>query len=653
MKKVLLFLIAPIALVRSLSAQDLPNPSSNLQTLPANSYVIAMDNMLQTNDDPTASKRLFNLKAYGLVTYLLNNNVKVKRVIKSGKAKDAVDFSASAQMVKPSTGTTSVLDFKAGPFVIFASDLAGVAQLVENFNNNVGGVSGITDPDFKVKVYQTKAATNVDVRYDLTGFKPKGAVLDDGGDPKIQTSYFEAGGVPVANYEIVANTGSLITNCYTFASEPHNDKPDMQDADNVRQFAMAGGNFLAECKAIQTYETNGHFQSTSGAITIQNDNVDVPQFPNADLSYSQFEGGFKLNQGGAITDFSFNSNIASNAYLAVHGANDKNVNVVTASVVKLLPANKKGGLIFYLGNHKYGKPDNYDDINGMRLYLNAFLTPAENKGYMTVPEPKRNGDGTSITVSVTAGPANGYPVTFKLYDASNQTTPLATTQITTAGTAGSKNLQISAADAKKTLVLTITPSVGCPDTKELAPQSPLPVTLLSFDAKRSKATVNLNWKSATEQNCEGYIVQRQTGGDTWQTIAFVPSKATGGNSTALLNYSYADLNAVKGITNYRIQQVDYSGNGRYSEIRPVIGDGDQSKVLVYPNPSVNGKFNLLFSNVDPKDVSVFDMTGRMVKEYKSITSANLTVENLVKGVYSIRVNEKQTGTISVEKVVVE
>jgi hypothetical protein len=82
MKNFLLFVVLLLGFIPKVQSQntDLPGPATNLQTLPLDSYIIAMDNTNQLN-----SSALFNLKAYGLVVYLLNNNIKVKWVITAGK----------------------------------------------------------------------------------------------------------------------------------------------------------------------------------------------------------------------------------------------------------------------------------------------------------------------------------------------------------------------------------------------------------------------------------------------------------------------------------------------------------------------------------------------------------------------------------------
>ena len=95
-----MLLLVNLVLCPNIFAQSLPSPTANLKTLAAGSYVIAMDNTNQAN-----SNNEFNLKSYGLVVYLLNNNVKIKWVIKAGKLKDGVDFSVNASRLKPTTAT--------------------------------------------------------------------------------------------------------------------------------------------------------------------------------------------------------------------------------------------------------------------------------------------------------------------------------------------------------------------------------------------------------------------------------------------------------------------------------------------------------------------------------------------------------------------
>ena len=183
---------------------------------------------------------------------------------------------------------------------------------------------------------------------------------------------------------------------------------------------------------------------------------------------------------------------------------------------------------------------------------------------------------------------------------------------------------------------------------------PLPVHFKSFNANRTTSSnVSITWTTAMEQNSKGFNVQKNVGGE-WKTVAFVFSQAEGGNSSSDLSYSFRDANSEKGITQYRIQQVDLDGNAKYSDIRAIRGEGTAAKIVVYPNPSPDGKLNLVFEGTNEvRDVQVNDMAGRVVKSYKGITNNILVIERLTSGFYTIKITNRNTAASSVEKVVVK
>jgi hypothetical protein len=345
---------------------DLPLPASNIQTLPAGSYVIAMDNTNQVNNSG-----VFNYKTYGLIVTLLNNNVKLKWVITAGKTKDAIDFTVNATKIKPVAGISASFNFLAGPFVIFAADTTGVAALIDGFN------TGIVNVNDKIKVYQTNASVSVDVRYNMTGFVPKAAILTDGGNQNIHVSYMTTCNIPVTNYQ-TASGPDLLVKCYTFASEPHNDKSGAS-VDNaitaIKRFVQHGGNFLAQCAAVITYENSnlGHFQSITGITDVSTNAGTNITYPNADLSFCQFDGNFSISKGGSVLNWRVNSSGANNYHKHSRGISD--TTVTGSSVSKLFGGS--GGLVFYLGSHRFDDQlTTQTAINGLRMYMNAFLTPA-------------------------------------------------------------------------------------------------------------------------------------------------------------------------------------------------------------------------------------------------------------------------------------
>lgn len=365
------------------STKDLPAPTSNLVTLATGSYVIPMDNSLQLN-----AAGFFNLKSYGLIVHLLNNNVKVKWVIKAGKAKDAADFTVNASRVLPTVGTDASRNFIAGPFVVYAADTTGVAAFITTFYT----ANSLTGND-RPSLYITSAPVTVDVRYDLFGFIPKAAVLKDGANTLVHYNYYVKAAVPKTNYDSALAT-DLLLKCYTFASEPHNDVVTTENIRAVKAFVDYGNNFLAQCEAVLTYENHvlGHFHSTVG-ITKVNTNVAPAAltYTNADLAYSQFQGTFDIAQGGSVRNWVLSSfsSFQNNAH---HHANNNVPGLlpIGASVAKLNATNKEGGLIFYVGNHEFASITTMASINGMRMYLNAFLTPTSRNRTCKLGDPFLN-----------------------------------------------------------------------------------------------------------------------------------------------------------------------------------------------------------------------------------------------------------------------
>lgn len=183
--------------------------------------------------------------------------------------------------------------------------------------------------------------------------------------------------------------------------------------------------------------------------------------------------------------------------------------------------------------------------------------------------------------------------------------------------------------------------------------APLPVKFSDFTATRSKNTVLLKWQTATESNNRGFYVQRLLGSGEWKNIAYVFSAADHGNSTSLLNYKYTDINEYSGLTQYRIVQQDIDYRMHYSEIRAVRGESNQSGILVFPNPSQDGKVMLVFGEPGiARDLTVTDLSGRTIKVMRAVTNNTVTLTGLVSGVYTVHVTNLANATTTVEKIVV-
>src|SRR5688572_151378 len=184
-------------------------------------------------------------------------------------------------------------------------------------------------------------------------------------------------------------------------------------------------------------------------------------------------------------------------------------------------------------------------------------------------------------------------------------------------------------------------------------QGTLPVSFRAFTALRNNSHVTLNWTTSAESNSRGFEIQRLIGNGTWQTLSFIATRAVAGNSSTDLTYTYTDLNPAKAISLYRIKQIDIDDRSKLSEMRAVRGDGQKGKTIVYPNPGSDGKVNIIFEDLNgTRDVSVSDMSGRVIKQIKGATNNNIVIDNLNAGFYTVRIVNNETGEQAVEKFVV-
>ncbi len=121
-------------------------------------------------------------------------------------------------------------------------------------------------------------------------------------------------------------------------------------------------------------------------------------------------------------------------------------------------------------------------------------------------------------------------------------------------------------------------------------------------------------------------------------------------SIGYFNQSRAQCSGANQISQYRLRQVDFDNKSKFSEIRLVQADGQDRKIVVYPNPSMDGKVNISFDDASVRNVSLTDMNGRIVKQWKAVTYNNITIMNLTPGMYMLRVVFPGTGEQIVEKI---
>ncbi len=175
-------------------------------------------------------------------------------------------------------------------------------------------------------------------------------------------------------------------------------------------------------------------------------------------------------------------------------------------------------------------------------------------------------------------------------------------------------------------------------------QELLPVSGLEIHANSSNEFININWKTHTETNNEGFRVERSTDGNKFNQIGYVKSN----NSSSGGNYNFTDKSPATGINYYRITQMDRNGRTSISKVVHVNFQGDQL-FRIYPNP-VKNKLQISFGRLlNHVTVQIFDNTGKLVKESKGrdLLSEDIDVSNLSRGYYNGRIiSESKTTPFS-------
>ncbi len=169
--------------------------------------------------------------------------------------------------------------------------------------------------------------------------------------------------------------------------------------------------------------------------------------------------------------------------------------------------------------------------------------------------------------------------------------------------------------------------------------SALPVELLSFEAIRDDRTVDLTWKTASENNFSHFEIERGGEAQRFEYLGKQLGKGTG--AASVLNYAYTDEQPLTGTSYYRLKLVDLDGSFEYSAIKEVYLD--RKEMSLYPNPAKGKIFiELPVFDADKILVEVLDFKGARVwnqslgnRQTQGAIALDLT--HLPEGAYIIKV----------------
>ena len=157
----------------------------------------------------------------------------------------------------------------------------------------------------------------------------------------------------------------------------------------------------------------------------------------------------------------------------------------------------------------------------------------------------------------------------------------------------------------------------------------LPVEFISIEANQVGKDVLVEWKTASETNCDFFEVQRSDDGYNWSTIGNI----TGHGTTYLeQQYAFLDKDPLHGFGYYRIKEIDLNGTSNFSDAVDVYLK--TLEISIYPNPAEN---MLQIRGATNGSLRIYSSSGQLVYSRQNINDPVMQIETsaLASGAYAV------------------
>lgn len=166
-----------------------------------------------------------------------------------------------------------------------------------------------------------------------------------------------------------------------------------------------------------------------------------------------------------------------------------------------------------------------------------------------------------------------------------------------------------------------------------AAATPLPLSLLSFNATFDGQAINTQWTTTNEIDARSFVVERSADGQAFVGVGTVGAV----NTTGQNKYAFADKNPLQGLSYYRLKIVDKRGSYRYSNV-VTINTKLPATLAVYPNPATD---NILIAH--PKAsagaiMEIITVEGQKIRTFPVVNGAlqtTLDISKLSSGNYTL------------------
>jgi len=178
--------------------------------------------------------------------------------------------------------------------------------------------------------------------------------------------------------------------------------------------------------------------------------------------------------------------------------------------------------------------------------------------------------------------------------------------------------------------------------KAQIPSGQLPVNLKIFKARaETNKKVKVFWTTLYEKDNAYFDIERSSDGVHYTVVGKIPGVNNYGIPT---DYYFYDDNALKGISFYRLKQVDINTVFTHSPVERVKISETATSFDIYPNPVPGHTFKIDLLKYIPGniDVTIFDQSGRVVLQQQFSNNNIVTIYHQLKaGSYNIKITCKE------------
>lgn len=245
-------------------------------------------------------------------------------------------------------------------------------------------------------------------------------------------------------------------------------------------------------------------------------------------------------------------------------------------------------------------------------------------GYIQTPVPPQPDAGRFVVDYLSAGSVilgTSYSSSYQSYS-----------NCTCSGWVLYSNLRAAVAGTRKVRVrlqstITIGPAINAYfDDISLTKSTPLPIVLVSFEAKEITGRVELSWVVSDADNFSGFEVEKSSDAgrfETMTTITYLKGQAS---------YQYSDpFSSAETRVFYRLKLIDPDGHYAFSIILPFNSSSSQT-FTVSPNPA--GKYIMVTGLHARGKLTISSINGKKIFE-RAIKGSEerIDLEQFTKGIY--------------------